>query len=315
MREAKITMARLKARGRQEIFRIEKIEEVPYQGFTERYRIQKALMSDGNILKKVDDGSWKILGKVKPGLSAEQALQIYADKGWKLLNASPAYLSVSGDAVTGRSNEPLRTEKEAERSKKNKVAGAERRKKKEEEEEKRFGPGLYITNRSTSSPHLVAEIGPLADLDTALKAARKRASEFRGGRLTYLLPVRVVEAKSRWDAERNIGTVLWNSSEASDEDEEPGFYIVPHKYLDEAAGPFDTFELAEEAAWEYLRSRECRQLQEECATAEVPCPPVTIVESKNSARALQGKGHVWWIDGKRKGAPIDPRQTGFANGF
>ena len=93
-------MARLKARGRQEIFRIEKIEEVPYQGFTERYRIQKALMSDGNILKKVDDGSWKILGKVKPGLSAEQALQIYANKGWKLLSSSPAYLSVSGDTVT-----------------------------------------------------------------------------------------------------------------------------------------------------------------------------------------------------------------------
>ena len=65
-------MAKLKARGRQEIFRIEKIKEVQRSGFAEHYRVQKALMSDGNILEKIDDGAWKVLGKVKPGLSAEQ---------------------------------------------------------------------------------------------------------------------------------------------------------------------------------------------------------------------------------------------------
>ena len=308
-------MAKLKARGRQEIFRIEKIKEIPRQGFAERYRVQKALMSDGNVLEKVDDGTWKVIGKVKPGLSAEAALKIYADKGWRLLQAHPAYFTVSGDTVAGRSSEPLRTEREAERAKKSRVAGAERRKKRTEEEEKRSGPGLYITNRSTSSLRLAAEIGPLADMDTAVKAARKRASEFRSGRLNYLLPVRVIEAKSRWDAERNIGTVVWNSSQSADDDNEPGFYIVPHKYLDEAAGPFDTFEQAEDAAWECLRSREHRQLQEECASEGVPCPPVRIVESQNSAQALQGKGYVWWIDGQRKGPPVDPRQTGFTDGF
>ena len=308
-------MAKLKARGRQEIFRIEKIKEVPRQGFAERYRVQKALMSDCNVLEKIDDGAWKVIGKVKPGLSAEAALKIYADKGWRLLQAHPAYFTVSGDTVAGRSSEPLRTEKEAERAKKSRVAGAERRKKRTEEEEKRSGPGLYITNRSTSSLRLAAEIGPLADMDTAVKAARKRASEFHSGRLTYLLPVRVIEAKSRWDAERNIGAVVWNSSQSADDDNEPGFYIVPHKYLDEAAGPFDTFEQAEDAAWECLRSREHRQLQEECASEGVPCPPVRIVESQNSAQALQGKGYVWWIDGKRKGPPIDPKQTSFTNEF
>ena len=308
-------MAKLKARGRQEIFRIEKIKEVPRQGFSERYRVQKALMSDGNVLEKVDDGIWKVIGKVKPELSAEAALQVYADHGWKLLNANPAYFTVSGDTVSGKSSEPLRTEKEAERSKKNRVAGAERRKRKTEEEEKRSGPGLYITNHSTSSLRLAAEIGPLADLDTAVKTARKRAREFHSGRLTYLLPVRVIESKSRWDAERNIGTVVWNSSQSADDDNEPGFYVVPHKYLDEAAGPFDTFDQAEEAAWECLRSREQRQLQEECAAEGVTCPPVRIIESKNSALALQGRGPVWWIDGKQKGPPVDPRQTGFTAGF
>jgi hypothetical protein len=308
-------MAKLKARGRQEIFRIEKIKEVPRQGFAERYRVQKALMSDGNVLEKVDDGTWKVIGKVKPGLSAEAALKIYADRGWRLLMANPSYFNVSGDTVTGKSSEPLRTEKEAERSKKSRAAGAERRKKQAEEEEKRSGPGLYITNRSTSSLRLVAEIGPLADMDTAVKAARKRAREFHSGRLTYLLPVRVIESKSRWDAERNIGKVIWNSTPSSDDDEEPGFYIVPHRYLDEAAGPYDTFEQAEDAAWEYLRSRDDQKLQEECAAEWVPCPPTRIIESRNSTQALQGKGYVWWIDGLRKGPPVDPRQSSFTNGF
>ena len=308
-------MAKLKARGRQEIFRIEKIKEVPRQGFSERYRVQKALMSDGNVLEKVDDGTWKIIGKVKPGLSAEQALQLYADHGWKLLNASPAHFTVSGDTVAGKSSEPLRTEREAERSKRSRAAGAERRKKRAEEEEKRSGAGLYITNRSTSSLRLAAEIGPLADMDTALKAARKRAREFHSGRLTYLLPVRVIESKRRWDAERNIGKVVWNSAQSSDDDEEPGFYIVPHHYLDEAAGPFDTFEQAEDAAWECLRSPEHRRLQEECAAEGVHCPPTRIIESQNSTQALQGRGYVWWIDGRQKGPPADPRQTGFTNGF
>ena len=231
-------MAKLKARGRQEIFRIEKIKEVPRQGFTERYRVQKALMSDGNVLEKVDDGTWKVIGKVKPGLSAEQALQLYADHGWKLLNAHPAYLTVSGDTVTERSSEPLRTEKEAERSKKSRAAGAERRKKKAEKEEKGSGnePGFY-------------------------------------------------------------------------------FYIVPHEYLDETAGPFDTFEQAKDAAWECLRSREHKRLVEECAAEGISCPPTRIIESQNYAQALQGKGYVWWIDGKQKGPPVDPRQTGFTNGF
>ena len=103
--------------------------------------------------------------------------------------------------------------------------------------------------------------------------------------------------------------------QVADDDNEPGFYIVPHHYLDEAAGPFDTFDQAEEAAWECLRSREQRQLQEECAAEGVTCPPVRIIESKNSALALQGRGPVWWIDGKQKGPPVDPRQTGFTAGF
>ena len=304
-------MAKLKARGRQEIFRIEKIKEVQRTGFAERYRVQKALMSDGNILEKIDDGAWKVLGKVKPGLSAEQALQLYADKGWKLLSSHPAHFTQSGDVITGRSAEPLRTEKKAEQEKRGRIAGAERRKRQLEEEARRSGPGLYITNRATVGTGLAAEIGPLSDMDTAKKAAQKRAREFYSMRLNYLLPVRIIKAASRWDAERNIGAVLWNSAHAADVDVEPGFYITPYKYLDDADGPHDTFEKAEDAAWEYLRSAEHRRLQHECVLEGVKCPPVRIIESKNNSSALQGKGHVWWIDGIRKGPPIDPRQAGF----
>lgn len=285
-------MAKLKARGRQEIFRIEKIKEMPFTGFTERYRVQKALMSDGNILEKIDDGAWKVLGKVKPGLSAEQALQLYADKEWKLLSSHPSYFTRSGDVVSGMSDKPLRTEKKA-------------------EQEKRGKPGLYITNRATVGTGLAAEIGPLSDLDVTKKAAQKRAREFYGLRLNYLLPVRIIKASSRWDAERNIGSVLWNSAHATDVDIEPGFYITPYKYLDDTDGPHDTFEKAEDAAWEYLRSAEHKRLRKECELEGVKCPPVRIIESKNNSLALQGKGHVWWIDGVRQGPPIDPRQAGF----
>lgn len=303
-------MAKLKARGRQEIFRIEKYKEKQFTGFTERYRIQKALMSDGNILQKIDDGPWKVLGKVKPGLSAEQALQLYADKDWKLLSSHPSYFTRSGEMVAGVSDKPLRTEKKAEQEKKGKIAGAERRKRQQEEEARRSGPGLYITNRATVGTGLAAEIGPLSDMDVAQKAARKRAREFYSMRLNYLLPVRIIKAASRWDAERNIGTILWNSAHATDVDVEPGFYITPYKYLDDTDGPHNTFEKAEDAAWEYLRSAEHKRLQEECVLEGVKCPPVRIIESKNNSLALQGKGHVWWIDGVRKGPPVDPRQAG-----
>lgn len=308
-------MAKLKARGRQEIFRVEKELKNPRTGWTERYRVQKAIMSDGNVLEKIDDSAWKIIGKVKPGLSAEQLLQIYVDKDWTLLNSNPSYFTRSGNEIAGISNEPLRTEREAERQKKSRIAGAERRKKQQEEEDLRSGPGLYITNRSTVGLGLAAEIGPLSDLDIARKTARKRAREFYSMRFNYLLPVRIIEASSRRDAEKNIGTVLWNSAQSAEVDVDPGFYITPHGYLDEAKGPFDTFDQAEDAAWEYLRSNEHQRFQKECALEGVKCPPVRIIESKNISSALLGEGHVWWIDGKRKGVPTDPRQLGFTNGF
>jgi hypothetical protein len=42
--------------------------------------------------------------------------------------------------------------------------------------------------------------------------------------------------------------------------------------------------------------------------------PVKVVEARSRDEAEQGNGYVWWVDGKRKAAPVDPRQTQmFAN--
>ena len=39
--------------------------------------------------------------------------------------------------------------------------------------------------------------------------------------------------------------------------------------------------------------------------------PLMIVEAGSGEAAMRGEGHVWWIDGMFKGAPVDPRKTGF----
>jgi hypothetical protein len=40
--------------------------------------------------------------------------------------------------------------------------------------------------------------------------------------------------------------------------------------------------------------------------------PVAIIEATSRTSAVIGSGHVWWTDGKFRGAPVDPRQMRFA---
>lgn len=37
--------------------------------------------------------------------------------------------------------------------------------------------------------------------------------------------------------------------------------------------------------------------------------PVAVIEADSRSEANHGRGHVWWINGKYRGAPEDPRQT------
>lgn len=86
-------MARLSARGRTELVRVSKAEDVTDSDSVVTWRrYTKALMSDGTILEKVDvrfksDGSrhsygWKAKGKAKKGLTAEQFVEVFAKAGY-----------------------------------------------------------------------------------------------------------------------------------------------------------------------------------------------------------------------------------------
>jgi len=232
-------MAKLKARGRDEIYRIEKWEVPDPSRPYDRIKVTKALMSDGNILIKRDSGSWTVHGKIKPDLTAEAALKINLGKGFSIVNLSMRYFDRRGDTITMREgyDKPIITTAKAASRKKAAAKGAEKRK---VEAERRDGPGFYVTN-VYSGPGLRSRIAdhetPFATFERAEEFAWDRLNYFLGMKLNYLLPVVVIETESREDAEGHVSITRENFA---------------HPY---------------------------------------------------------GKGHVWWIDGKRKGPPVDPRQT------
>jgi hypothetical protein len=86
----------------------------------------------------------------------------------------------------------------------------------------------------------------------------------------------------------------------------PGLYITNQHLGNHRAaelGPYDNMNLAEEAAW--TRYNEFLVMNFQYLL------PVKIIESANRRKAEYDFGHVWWVDGRRKGPPVDPRQTGF----
>jgi hypothetical protein len=85
-------------------------------------------------------------------------------------------------------------------------ADVRRAEKKRRHEIETSGPGLYVTNGSTSPYGLrVAELGPYQNMEDAEQAAWARYREFMGMRLDYLLPVQIVEVESR-QAAAHFGT-------------------------------------------------------------------------------------------------------------
>jgi hypothetical protein len=168
-------MAKLSARGRKIIFEVEK--EVGEKGVSEGAnsweRTNLALGSDGVILKKwtveikgvgVHDYGWKVLGKAKPGLSAEAVLEIYCKKGFKI-KAAPGldssarlYCNSVSTAVAAGMIPPartspmtgaalrtagLRTEQKACKEKARKTKALSKR---AEVSLNKNGPGFYVVN-------------------------------------------------------------------------------------------------------------------------------------------------------------------------
>jgi len=226
-------MAKLKARGREEIFRVSETVPGSREGVAEvtHYR---ALASDGSVLERMvirytpaekeknygkgsHDYGWKVRGRAKAGRSVEQLLKPYLEAGWQLVEASPSYFRVSGDSIEGLSSDPLIDEAAAarrtERLKKSRAKSATDR---AERARVSDGPGFYVTNNYLgggllmSSNRIADHERPFTSLEEAVEFASDRLRRFTVElNFRYLLPVVVIEAASRQAAVANDGHVWW----------------------------------------------------------------------------------------------------------
>jgi hypothetical protein len=82
--------------------------------------------------------------------------------------------------------------------------------------------------------------------------------------------------------------------------------LLTTELRDAKYGPYQDYDFAEEKAWklyqDIVRQHGPRSLN----------LPVAIIEATSRTSAVIGSGHVWWTDGKFRGAPVDPRQMRFA---
>jgi len=226
-------MAKLKARGRKEIFRVLKTvvpdPGSPRSGEIEEVRHYRAFTTDGNVLermviyytreetrknygKRLHDYGWKVKGRARAGKTLEELLKSYLEKGWELEEANPAYFRVGPGFVEGISQEPFISEKKAE---KRRASIAKSRERASEERERRNGPGFYVTNNLVGSgylasrPRVADHPEPFQTFEEAEEWAVGRMRHLLSMRLDYLLPVEVVEADSRSRAEGGHGHAWW----------------------------------------------------------------------------------------------------------
>jgi hypothetical protein len=223
-------MAKLKARGRQEIFRVKKEVRSGREGVA-LVTYHRALMSDGSLLermvieytpeeiaknygKRSHDYGWKVKGSIKPGVALEPFLQRYLEGGWQLEHASDSYFVTSGDSISAVSSEPLIDAESAARREKTRERSRERAKTRREESSKvNDGPGFYVTNAYTGGAlrsRIADHERPFATLEEALELAERRLRRFTVEfDFRYLLPVIVIESGSRREAISGIGHVWW----------------------------------------------------------------------------------------------------------
>ncbi len=218
-------MAKLKARGRTELFRIEREKEFsPEERATRKFdtvweKLVRALMSDGNLLERRSakwpdphepgglrkyDWEWRKVGTLKAGGDPKRLLDTYVAQGWKVVSTSFALNSFdvaayqAADTVRKAKVEKAKQRRETQRSRDEGPGG-------------KNGPGFYVTNVYTGSMlgKRVAELGPYASLDEAEEPAGRRLRHFLSMSFNYLLPVQIIEAGSRKNAEWGKGHVWW----------------------------------------------------------------------------------------------------------
>lgn len=239
-------MAKLKVRGRTELFRVEREKTYTDEERAARKaagrvsdtiweREIRTLMSDGTVLSKSSskwpdehepggvrkyDWDWKTYAKLKPGGDPKKLLDQYVALGFRVV--STGFALNSFDVAAYQAAETTRKARLVKQRAKREATHRQ-----EHAPGGKHGPGFYVTNSTTSAfGKRAAEQGPFPSMEDAELAAWTKYRGFMQMAFHYLLPVQIVESASRSDAEH-------------------------------------------------------------------------------------GRGHVWWEDGKRRGAPVDPRQIRF----
>lgn len=110
-------------------------------------------------------------------------------------------------------------------------------------------------------------------------------------------------------AEEDFSGELEDEEDGGGEGDGPGFYIMPGKDPWKALGPYDAdYALSDsdtlsaeidDKAYDRFQTNQKKGLT----------LPTMIIEARDRLSALHGQGNVWWVDGLRKGRPVDPRQA------
>ena len=245
-------MAKLKARGRQEIARLIKVTPTPDDTDSSEDRTQVALMTDGNVLSRrvirwrpggpmlryggspTHDYGWKVKGKIKAGLTAADFVRIYQDRGYTLESSSSAYIEPRGNTIESRSSTPIRSEAKAASQKKAATRRASQPAKPAktnkhlhgyrveiEGEAKGYGPGLYVANAASSLGSLVNSkkrdvvYGPFSNMEQAEIAAWDRLSYISDMKFDHLSPVEIVEGNDLDHVEEGFGYSWWRNGTQS----------------------------------------------------------------------------------------------------
>ena len=240
-------MAKLKARGRQEIARLIKTSPLPEDRDASEETSQVALMTDGNVLsrrvirwrpggpmlqyggKPTHDYGWKVKGKIKAGLTAEDFVRIYQNKGYTLESSSGAYLVREGNTISNRSADPIRSEAKAASQKKAATRRASQPAKAPKAKKvsgykidieglvKGEGAGLYVTNAATTTGHLLGSKqrdvvwGPFTNMEQAEMAAWDRLAYATDMRFDHLSPIEIIEGQSMDSVEEGFGHSWWRN--------------------------------------------------------------------------------------------------------
>jgi hypothetical protein len=188
------------------------VQQLRQQGFSYDPRSRNAYKLPGHEGLRVDiaSRSWRLEFKSGDTWAGASETHYFGEATPEL---SASWAEWARKRVEGtRGPEPKLQKSDKQRAAQKKTEGS-----RAAEHARTHGPGFYVTSGRTTMS-LMSGRGRLADhplpfatLEQAIDHAKDKYRGFMDMRLTYLLPVEVVEARSREQAERGEGHVWWTN--------------------------------------------------------------------------------------------------------